>query len=142
MSRLDGATGKRLPFFGVAVACLLLLLAGLAGAKSMRDLNSARERERLLDSRLALTRQRIESLRARIDGLRSDPILLERIAREDLGFVRPKDIVIELPDDAPAIPPPHPPPSTKPPATRAAAPPPVDDSAQMPPPAPPVLTPE
>lgn len=91
------ATGRRLPLIGAAVAALLLLLAGLAGAKSLRDLKAAHERERSLEHRIASTQDQIESLRNRIERLRSDPGLLERLAREELGFVRPKDVIIELP---------------------------------------------
>src|SRR6185436_1752053 len=80
---------------------LLLLLAGLAGAKSLRDLRSAHERERNLEARIAATHNQIDSLRNRIERLRDDPGLLERLAREELGFVRPKDVIIELPLPAP-----------------------------------------
>jgi cell division protein FtsB len=93
--------GRRLPLIGAALAALLLLLAGLAGAKSLRDLRSAHERERNLEARIAATHSQIDSLRNRIERLRSDPGLLERLAREELGFVRPKDVIIELPIPAP-----------------------------------------
>ena len=98
MTPPEGTTGgRRLPLIGAALAALLLLLAGLAGAKSLRDLKSAHERERNLEDRIAATHDQIESLRNRIERLRSDPGLLERLAREELGFVRPKDVIIELP---------------------------------------------
>lgn len=104
------ATGRRLPLIGAAVAALLLLLAGLAGAKSLRDLKAAHERERNLEDRIAATHDQIESLRNRIERLRGDPGLLERLAREELGFVRPKDVIIELPIPAEAAAPPLAPP--------------------------------
>jgi len=101
----EGTTGgRRLPLIGAALAALLLLLAGLAGAKSLRDLRSAHERERNLEARIAATHNQIDSLRNRIERLRSDPGLLERLAREELGFVRPKDVIIELPIPAPVAP--------------------------------------
>lgn len=102
MTPPEGTTGgRRLPLIGAALAALLLLLAGLAGAKSLRDLKSAHERERNLEARIAATHNQIDSLRNRIERLRSDPGLLERLAREELGFVRPKDVIIELPIPAP-----------------------------------------
>ncbi|HEV7668025.1 MAG TPA: septum formation initiator family protein [Thermoanaerobaculia bacterium] len=94
-------TGWRLPLIGAALAALLLLLGGLAGAKSLRDLASAHERERKLETRIIETHDQIDSLRNRIERLRSDPGLLERLAREELGFVRPKDVIIELPMPVP-----------------------------------------
>jgi cell division protein FtsB len=89
------------PVLGAAVALFMALLA-LAGLKSWRDLEAARERERILETRIADTRARSDRLRARIERLRTDPGALERLAREDLGMVRPGDVVIELPVE-PAI---------------------------------------
>ena len=44
---------------------------------------------------------RVERLRFRLVLLREDPMTLERLAREELGMVRPNDVVIVLlPDDA------------------------------------------
>lgn len=40
--------------------------------------------------------QENEALKREIDGLRSDPELWERAAREELGFIGPDEIVIHL----------------------------------------------
>lgn len=82
---------------GAAVILLLVLLA-IAGAKSYRDLATARSRERSLLERTEETRERIEALEERIERLRNDPVTLERTAREELGFVYPRDVVIVLPE--------------------------------------------
>ena len=98
MSRLQGtarADSSR-PVLG-AVVLLSLTLLGAAGLKSWRDLTAARGRERQLETRIEETRNGIEQLRSRIDRLKSDPAMLERLAREDLGLVLPRDVVIELP---------------------------------------------
>lgn len=84
------------PVLGATVLLVLALLA-IAGLKSSRDLEAARARERLLEKRIAVTRADSERLRVRIDRLRNDPGMLERLAREDLGMVRPGDVIIELP---------------------------------------------
>ncbi|HWM90634.1 MAG TPA: septum formation initiator family protein [Thermoanaerobaculia bacterium] len=84
-----------------ATVLLFVALLGIAAWKSSRDLAAARERERLLDTRIEETRDRIGGLRGRIERLRSDPGTLERLAREDLGMVRPGDVIIELPDPSP-----------------------------------------
>ena len=86
------------PVVGAAVLLFVALL-GIAAWKGSRDLASARERERLLETRIEDTQGRIDGLRGRIDRLRSDPGTLERLAREDLGMVRPGDVIIELPPD-------------------------------------------
>jgi cell division protein FtsB len=84
-----------------AAVFLFVALLGIAAWKGSRDLAAARERERLLETRIEETRGRIDGLRGRIDRLRSDPGTLERLAREDLGMVRPGDVIIELPPDLP-----------------------------------------
>ncbi len=86
-----------------AVVFLLALLA-LAGGKSYRDLAAVRERESELEAQLAATRAEIESFEHRLERLRRDPVALERLAREELGMVRPGDVVIVLPPEEPAAP--------------------------------------
>jgi cell division protein FtsB len=86
----------------VAGEVLVLLLLAIAGASSYRDLSAARERESSLTREIGAARERIAALESRIERLRVDPLLLERLAREELGLVRPDDIVILLPrEEAP-----------------------------------------
>ncbi|HKI02847.1 MAG TPA: septum formation initiator family protein [Thermoanaerobaculia bacterium] len=92
------------PVLGATVLLVLALLA-IAALKSSRDLEAAHGRERLLETRIAATRAESERLRLRVDRLRNDPGMLERLAREDLGMVRPGDVVIELPDPRAPAPP-------------------------------------
>jgi cell division protein FtsB len=97
------------PVLGATVLLVFALLA-IAALKSNRDLQAARSHERLLKEKIAATRAESERLQVRIDRLRHDPGMLEKLAREDLGLVRPRDVVIELPDPkaAPAPAPPAP----------------------------------
>lgn len=83
-----------------ASALLFLTALGIAGVKSSHDLETARQRKLSLQARIHSTEAEIDRLRNRIDRLRSDPGLLERLAREDLGMVRPGDVVVELPLEA------------------------------------------
>ncbi len=87
------------PVWGATVVLFLALL-GLASLKSWRDLEAARGRELRLETQTQETETRIEQLRGRIERLRADPGSLERLAREDLGMVRPGDVVIVLPDNS------------------------------------------
>jgi len=89
------------PVLGAALGLVLALLA-IAALKSSRDLEAARSRERMLRQKIEATQAESERLRVRIERLRHDPGMLERLAREDLGMVRPGDVIIELP--APATP--------------------------------------
>src|SRR6185312_9297358 len=81
------------PVLGAAVVLFLALLA-IAALKSYRDLASARAHQHMLERQIQQTVARSEWLRLRI----------ERLPREDLGMVRPNDVVIELPDGAVAPP--------------------------------------
>lgn len=87
---------------GAAVLLFVAVLA-MAGMKSWRDLEAARQRRHLLESRIEQSQAEIARLRSRIERLHGDPGALERLAREDLGMVRPGDVVIELPQDPPPL---------------------------------------
>jgi cell division protein FtsB len=91
-----GRTGSFRPVLGAAVLLFVAVLA-TAGVKSYRDLEAARQRRHLLETRIAQTQAEIARLHNRIEQLRGDPGALERLAREDLGMVRPGDVIIELP---------------------------------------------
>jgi cell division protein FtsB len=117
-------TGSFRPILGAAVFLFIGVLA-MAGVKSYRDLEAARQRKHLLEMQIQGTEAEIARLRGRIERLRSDPATLERLAREDLGMVRPGDVVIELPQDAsPAKPKPAVAPTVAAAAAPAPAPPP------------------
>lgn len=119
------------PVLGATVVLVFALLA-IAALKSNRDLQAARSRERLLTGKIAATLAESERLRVRIDRLRHDPGMLERLAREDLGMARPGDVIIELPEagataappaTAPLPPAPVPPSVPKPTPAASSAPP-------------------
>jgi cell division protein FtsB len=85
----------------VAVA-LLLVVVGVAGLKSYRDLAAARAQQQRLEAQIAATRAHIEALEQRVRLLADDPVTLERLAREELWMAYPDDVVIVLPADPPA----------------------------------------
>jgi cell division protein FtsB len=88
----------------VAAVAFLLLLLGVAGARSWRDLDRARDRQADLELEIEQTEERIETLERRIQRLRRDPLLLERLAREELNLVREGEVVFMLPEPAGAPP--------------------------------------
>jgi cell division protein FtsB len=114
-----------------AVALLFVALLGAAGLRSYRDLTTARAHEKQLETRIEESRAGIDRLRGRIARLRSDPVTLESLAREDLGLVKQGDVVIELPG-APADSPSSAAPLSAAPPLKA-APPPAAPTAAMPP---------
>lgn len=89
---------RRVPPLVALGAFLGLALLAAAGVKSHQDLAAARGRESALRASIASTEARVQALRRRVERLRDDPVLLERIAREDLGWIRPGDVVVVFPD--------------------------------------------
>ncbi len=114
---VSGRTGSLRPVLGASVLLFLTVL-GIASVKSSHDLATARQRKLSLETRIQATQTEIDRLRTRIERLKSDPGMLERRAREDLGMVRPGDVVIELPMEGSegAPPPPAVVPAPSPPA--------------------------
>ncbi len=77
---------------------IVLALLATAGFKSYRDLDSAKSHEQKLLDQITAAEERVRVLSHRIERIRNDPAMLERLAREDLGLVRDGDVVIVLPD--------------------------------------------
>lgn len=107
VSDASGRIGSLRPVLGASVLLFLTVLS-IASVKSWHDLSAARERRRQLEARIQATEAEIARLNGRIERLHTDPGLLERLAREDLGMVRPGDVVIELPLPVPPPPAPQP----------------------------------
>ena len=95
--RSTPAKPLRVALAGAAGFLMILLLT--AGAKGCRDLDVVHQREALLGQRVHRTQIEIERLERRVTLLKEDPMTLERMAREELGMVRPKDVVIVLPEN-------------------------------------------
>ncbi len=81
---------------GVGLILALLFLAR-AGSESYAGLAELAEREAELEIDVEETRLRVEGLKRRVGLLQDDPVVLERLAREELGLVRPGDTVVVLP---------------------------------------------
>lgn len=96
--RKEGGTDRRPSRWAAGfVVIVIAALVMTAGLRSARNLESARRQATSLESRIDQTRLRIEALEARLARLDDDPATLERLAREELGMVRPGDVVIVLP---------------------------------------------
>jgi cell division protein FtsB len=78
----------------LALAALLALSA--AEPDGLRKaLRNERDAERLARENAAL-QAKVQKLRREVKALSGDPAALERAAREDLGYVKPGEIVYEL----------------------------------------------
>jgi len=83
-------------------AVLLVVLFAAGGLKSWRDLQLERAHEVELQLRIQDTEQSVAHLKRRIELLGKDPAALERVAREELGMVKPGEVLIVLPREAPS----------------------------------------
>lgn len=86
-------TGRFRAIVGYASLGLVLFLV-IAGFRGFRDLKLASERERYLEAEIERSEVETRSLERRIDRLRDDPVLLERLAREELGMIRTGEVVV------------------------------------------------
>ena len=84
-------------------AVLLLLLLALQGQLwlgegGMQTLMHHREQLRAMQNELELRRSRNAALQAEIDDLTHGSLMVEEIAREDLGYIRPGEQFIRVVD--------------------------------------------
>ncbi len=76
--------------------------AALFGDRGYLDLQRQRLQFREMSDAHAEHLKRLEALRREVDRLKNDPSAVERIAREDLGYVAKNELTLLLPGDDPA----------------------------------------
>lgn len=79
-----------------AAACLLLLVALVFGDMGLPRYFSMREHAKQLDLDLQELQRATRTLRGEIDRLEHDPMKIEQLAREQLGYVRKGETVYQL----------------------------------------------
>lgn len=90
------------PLVGVVGALAWLALDRSHGLSRLLVL---REEVAVLEGRLARVEEERDALLRQAHALRSDPLVLEGIARRKLGMVRPGELVIRLGEPDPRVPP-------------------------------------
>lgn len=94
---------KRAALASVAIAAVLLA-ASAADPEGLRKWRRLAHEARRIDAENRLLVRENERLRRDVRALHGDPAALEQAAREDLGYVRPGEIVIKLDDERAAAP--------------------------------------
>ena len=128
----------RFPLLLSAAVLLVLVVLSVAAIRSWHDLAAQRAREAAVAAEIARTERDVRRLEERIRRLKEDPLTLERLARYELGLVRPEDLVMVFPPPGSSPPPPPAgPPAAGPPAGpatggAAAQPPQPDDGDGLP----------
>lgn len=98
-----GRTRERLRLAVVVVAIALALWLGVAGGEySTLDLVRQRLHRRSLTHEIDSLTRVVDSLRAYRQRVMTDPRTQERIAREEFGMVREKELLYRFADPPPA----------------------------------------
>ncbi|KFE70207.1 FtsB family cell division protein [Hyalangium minutum] len=92
-------TARRKFLAVAAVLAGVLSLASVADARGFRRYLSLRQDVESLQERNRALSDQNEALRREISALRKDPAALERAVREELGFVKPGEIVFHLEEE-------------------------------------------
>ena len=95
MARLTLLVERVLPLsiLGLAVVSVPILVFAPSGLPRLRGL----EREKIgVEEQNAELRREIDVLRGKVARLRDDPASVERLARDQLGFVRDTEIVFQF----------------------------------------------
>ncbi|QRK06381.1 septum formation initiator family protein [Archangium violaceum] len=87
----------RRKLLGIA-ACVaaLLTLVSVVDAKGFRRYLLLRQDVEAIQERNRILSEQNDVLRREINALRNDPTALERAAREELGYIKPGEIVFHL----------------------------------------------
>ena len=92
---------RRRAAYGYAGAVLALLGLSLADPSGLRKALRNEAEGLRLEQENASLEARVAQLRREVKALQGDPAALERAAREDLGYVKPGEIVYKLDEVAP-----------------------------------------
>ncbi len=83
----------------VGVLVLIILAFTVFGDRGLINLVRYQKERQELVSQAQKLKEQNEELRAEIERLKNDPSYIERQAREELGMVKPGELVIQFSDD-------------------------------------------
>lgn len=95
-------------WLALVVLALAALFAWQGGTYSVADYRAVQAEERLLRTVLDSLRHEVDSMRAFRDSLARDARVVERVAREQFGMIRPGELVFTLVPEGPDSAPPRP----------------------------------
>jgi cell division protein FtsB len=86
-------------------------VAAITGDRGYLDVRRQRNRLDHLRDEVKAMRMENAALLAEVRALRKDPYVIEKIAREKLGYARPGEVIFQFPPERPPVedvPPPQP----------------------------------
>ena len=83
----------------LVAAALAVVVVGLAvyGGTGVMRVRAMQQEIRRLEAEISTLRAQTDKLKATVYKLRHDPAYIEKLAREDLGYVREGDTVLKFP---------------------------------------------
>src|SRR5207247_2354934 len=83
--------------FGVAAVLLVAVGLGAYGMRAVLKVSEMRREMDTMERDLVTLRARTDELTRTVERLRNDPAYIEKLAREDLGYVREGETVLKFP---------------------------------------------
>jgi cell division protein FtsB len=83
--------------FGVAAVLIVVVALATYGTRAVLRVSEMRHEMDTMERDLVTLRARTEELTRTVDRLRNDPAYIEKLAREDLGYVREGETVLKFP---------------------------------------------
>jgi cell division protein FtsB len=99
MTRLGFHLRRQWPSLILAGVLLILVITGLWGPLSPRDLITLRQHRVELEAQRQALLDHNATLRTSIQKLRSDDHYLEHLVRSELGYARPGDLIYKFADE-------------------------------------------
>ncbi len=103
--RLD-AKRQRGAILVLALVCVALIIHEIFGEHGYLALRRERQELDTLQQQIQRLQQENRQLEIEINGLKSDPRAIEKMAREQMGLARPGELIFTLPERRSDQPPP------------------------------------
>jgi cell division protein FtsB len=84
-------------FLGSGAVVVLTLGLAVYGGNQVLRVTQLRRQMDAMEQDIVVLRARAEELSRTVDRLRNDPAYMEKLAREELGYVRPDEMVLKFP---------------------------------------------
>ena len=89
--------GRRVLILVVVTAAFLVLIAAATGDRGYLEMLRRRVAHEDLAKQVSALKAENETLLAEIAALKRDPLVIEKLAREKLGYARPGEVIYLLP---------------------------------------------
>ncbi len=91
--------GRRVIILGVVAAATTVLIAAIVGDRGYLEVRRREEAQAALQLEVEQIHAENVALLARIEALKKDPYVLEKLAREKLGYARPGEVIYLFPPE-------------------------------------------